>query len=177
MGNFKEDIARVRAFVFDVDGVFTDGRITVTPERQCIRTYHAKDGFALKLMRAKGYPVCVITAGAGESIVHRFRMFGIEEVTTDCYDKLPRLHAFMQKHGLGREEVLYMGDDIPDIPVMRAVGVPVCPTDAASDVKRAARYVSEYGGGRGCVRDVVEQVLRARGDWFTEADFDSGRCF
>lgn len=174
MGNFKEDIAKVRAFVFDVDGVFTDSSITVTADSQCIRTYHAKDGFALKLMAEKGYPVCVITAGAGESIVHRFRMFGIGEVCTDCYDKLPRLRAFMEKYGLHSDEVLYMGDDIPDIPAMRAVGMPVCPADASSDVKREARYVSGYSGGRGCVRDVVEQVLRARGDWFTEADYDGG---
>jgi len=168
MGNFKEDIEKVRAFAFDVDGVFTDGKITVTPEREFIRTYNAKDGFALKLLVEKGYKVCIISGGKGESLFHRFRMLGVEDICIDCFDKLPQLKAFMKKYDLAPEEVMFMGDDIPDIAPMRYVGVPVCPSDAASDVKRVARHVSGFPGGEGCVRDMVEQVLRARDDWFKD---------
>jgi 3-deoxy-D-manno-octulosonate 8-phosphate phosphatase (KDO 8-P phosphatase) len=167
MGNFKEDIERVRAFVFDVDGVLTDNRITITPDREFIRTYNAKDGFALKVLVDKGYPVCIISGGKGEALRHRFEMLGIRDVCIDCFDKLPRLEAFMEKYGLAREEVLYVGDDIPDILPMRHVGVSACPSDASVDVKYVARYVSGFAGGQGCVRDLIEQVLRARNDWFS----------
>lgn len=168
MGNFKEDIEKVRAFAFDVDGVFTDGKIIVTPDREFIRTYNAKDGFALKWLVQKGYPVCIISGGKGESLFHRFRMFGIEDICIDCFDKLPKLKAFMEKYDLKPEEVMFMGDDIPDIPPMKHIGVPVCPADASEDVKPYARYVSGFAGGEGCVRDMIEQVLRARGDWFED---------
>lgn len=168
MGNFKEDIEHVRAFVFDVDGVFTNGNITVTPEREFVRTYNAKDGFGLKTLVEKGYPVCIISGGKGESLYHRFRMFGIEDICIGCFDKLPVLKDFMKKYDLKPEEVLFMGDDIPDIPPMRYVGISACPADASEDVKRVVRYVSGYAGGQGAVRDMIEQVLRARGDWFDE---------
>ncbi|MDR0955038.1 MAG: HAD hydrolase family protein [Rikenellaceae bacterium] len=168
MGNFKEDIEHVRAFAFDVDGVFTDNKITVTPDGDFVRAYNAKDGFGLKTVVEKGYPVCVITGGKGIALLRRFEMLGVSDLHLDCFDKLPRLKAFMEKYGLRPEEVLFMGDDIPDIPAMRAVGVPVCPADASVDVKRVARYVSGFAGGEGCVRDIIEQVLRARGDWFSD---------
>lgn len=168
MGNFKEDVAKIRAFVFDVDGVFTDGMITVTPENQFVRTYNAKDGFAMKTLTSKGYDVAIISGGRGDSLFNRFRALGVEDIYIDCFDKLPALKEFMQKRGLKPEEVLFMGDDIPDIPPMRYVGLPVCPADAAVDVKRNSRYISGYAGGEGCVRDMIEQVLRARNDWFTD---------
>lgn len=168
MGNFKEDIEKVRAFVFDVDGVFTDNKITVTPEREFMRTYNAKDGFGMKVLIEKGYPVCIISGGKGKALLHRFEMLGVKDICIDCFDKLPQLKAFMEKYGLEPEEVLFMGDDIPDIPPMRHVGISVCPADASVDVKRVVRYVSGFKGGEGCVRDIIEQVLRARGDWFTE---------
>lgn len=167
MANFKENIERVRAFAFDVDGVFTDNRILVTPDRQFMRTYHAKDGYAMKLLVEKGYPVAIITGGTGEALFGRFEMLGVRDIHTGCFDKLPRLEAFMEKYGLRPEEVLYMGDDLPDLAPMRAAGVAVCPADAAVDVKRAAHHVSGFAGGQGCVRDIVEQVLRARNDWPT----------
>lgn len=168
MGNFKEDIEKVRAFVFDVDGVFTDNKITITPDREFLRTYNAKDGFGVKVLLEKGYRVCIISGGKGQALMHRFEMLGVEDLHIDCFDKLPRLRAFMEKYDLQPEEVLFMGDDIPDIPALRAVGVPVCPSDASVDVKRIVRYVSGFAGGEGCVRDMIEQVLRARGDWFAE---------
>ena len=125
MGNFKEDIVRTEAFVFDVDGVMTDGGIIPTLDGDFIRRYNAKEGYAL------GYA----------------------------------LHEYFAEEGIDPRNAIYMGDDIPDLECMREVGIPVCPADAAAEVIEASRYVSEFKGGEGAVRDIVEQVLRARGDW------------
>ncbi len=165
MGNFKEEIAAVRAFVFDVDGVFTDGGIIVTPAGDFIRKYNAKDGYAVAYAIRKGYPVAVITGGRGATLRIRFEMLGVTRLYDNCADKLVRLKEFMAEFGLRPEEVLFMGDDIPDREAMMHVGVPVCPADAVSEIVEVSRYVSEFRGGEGCIRDVVEQVLRARGDW------------
>ena len=170
MGNFKEDIARVRAFVFDVDGVFTDGGIIVTPEGDFVRKYNAKDGFALSHAIKKGYLTAVITGGRGNCLEARFRMLGIDKLYPGCLDKLNKLKEFMAEHDLKPDEVLFMGDDIPDVEPMTYVGMPVCPADAATEVVRVSRYVSPFKGGEGCIRDVVEQTLRARGDWFSPND-------
>ena len=165
MGNFKEDIARVRAFVFDVDGVFTDGGITVTPDGEFIRQYYAKDGYAVAYALKMGYLVCIITGGRGRGLEKRFEMLGVTRLYANCRDKIDALKEFMADYALERDEVLFMGDDIPDVEAMVHAGMPVCPADAATEVVEASRYVSRFEGGRGCVRDVVEQVLRARGDW------------
>jgi 3-deoxy-D-manno-octulosonate 8-phosphate phosphatase (KDO 8-P phosphatase) len=165
MGNFKEDIAAVRAFVFDVDGVFTDGGIIVTPEGDFIRKYNSKDGYAVAYAIKMGYPVAIITGGRGNTLEVRFKMLGVSRLYANCGDKINKLREFMEDFGLHPHEVLFMGDDIPDREAMMYAGVPVCPADAVSEVVEISRYVSSYRGGEGCVRDVVEQVLRARGDW------------
>ena len=165
MGNFKDDIAAVKAFVFDVDGVFTDGRIMVTADNQFVRTYDSKDGFAMKALVKKGYKVAVISGGRGDSLAFRFNMLGVSDLYLDNFQKLDALKDFMAKYGLEPDEVIFMGDDIPDMEPMLYVGIPVCPADAAHDVKRISRYVSGYKGGEGCVRDIVEQVMRAQGKW------------
>ena len=170
MGNFKEDIARVRVIVLDVDGVMTDGGIIVTPEGEFIRKFHAKDGYALSYAMKRGYHVAIITGGRGRSLTVRFEMLGVEHVYTNCFHKIDALHELMQKLDVQAEEILYMGDDIPDIEPMLHVGMPVCPADAATEVVEASRYVSQFKGGEGCVRDVVEQVMRARGDWYKPGD-------
>ncbi len=167
MGNFKEDIARVRVIVLDVDGVMTDGGINVTPEGDFIRKYNSKDGFVLSYALKKGYEVAIITGGRGRSLEVRFEMLRIKHTYLHCIQKGEAMRDLMQKLGAGPEEILYMGDDIPDIEPMRMVGMPVCPADAAPEVIGVSRYVSQFKGGEGCVRDVVEQVLRARGDWYT----------
>ena len=143
MGNFKEDIARVEAFVFDIDGVFTDGT------------------YALK----QGYKIFVITGGRGRTLESRFRYLGVTEFHSHVSDKIAVLHDICERHGLNPDNVIFMGDDIPDVECMRAVGIPVCPADAASEAIEASRYVSEFGGGKGCVRDIIEQTLRAQGRW------------
>lgn len=165
MGNFKEDIARVRAFVFDVDGVMTDGGIIPTPDGDFIRRYHAKDGYAVAYAIKQGYKVCIISGGRGEMLRRRLEMLGVSKMYLNCMDKIAAIDEFMAESGLDADEVIYMGDDIPDLDCLRRVGIPVCPADACSEVIEASRYVSEYDGGHGAVRDIVEQVLRAQGVW------------
>lgn len=170
MGNFKEDIARVKAFVLDVDGVMTDGGIMVLPDGDFARKFNIKDGFAISYAKKKGYVFAIITGGRGKCLELRIEMLGIEHSYVSCLDKLGALNNFLSVTGLAPDEVMYMGDDIPDVDPMMNIGVPVCPADACPEVLNAARYISAYKGGEGCVRDVVEQVLRARGDWFVYGD-------
>lgn len=165
MGNFKEDIAQIEAMVFDVDGVMTDGRIIPTAEGDFIRCYNCKDGYALAYAIRHGYRICIITGGYGAILERRLKMLGVKDYYIDCMDKISTLRAYMTKYDLKPEQVLYMGDDIPDLECMREVGMPVCPANSASEVIEVSRYVSEFDGGQGAVRDIVEQVLRARGDW------------
>ena len=165
MGNFKEDIALVEAIVLDVDGVMTDGGIIPTPDGDFIRRYYAKDGYAIAYAIREGYKICVISGGRGEMLRRRLEMLGVERMYLDCMDKINAIKEFMADYDLSPEEVIYMGDDIPDLECMREVGMPVCPADSAPEVIECSRYISEFEGGRGAVRDIVEQVLRARGDW------------
>ena len=168
MGNFKEDIVKTEAFVFDVDGVFTDGGITPFGD-DFIRRYYAKDGYAVSYASKLGYKICIITGGRGKWLQERFERLRVTKIYADCADKIAALREFLDEYGLDARNVVFMGDDIPDLECMRAVGIPVAPADAASEILEAARYVSEYPGGRGCVRDIVEQVLRARGQWALHA--------
>lgn len=165
MGNFKEDIARTEAFIFDVDGVMTDGGIIPTVDGDFIRRYDAKDGYALAYAVRMGYKICIITGGRGRTLEHRLRMLGLTRTYLDCMDKMSAMREFFAEEGVDPAHAIYMGDDIPDLECMQTVGIPVCPADAASEVIEASRYVSEFRGGQGAVRDIVEQVLRARGDW------------
>ena len=168
MGNFKEDIVRTEAFVFDVDGVFTDGGITPFGD-DFIRRYYAKDGYAVSYAARMGYKICIISGGRGKWLQERFERLHATKIYIDCADKIAALREFLDEYGLDARNVVFMGDDIPDLECMQAVGIPVAPADAASEILDAARYVSEYPGGRGCVRDFVEQVLRARGHWALHA--------
>jgi len=165
MGNFKEDIARVRAFVLDVDGVMTDGGIISTPDGDFVRRYHAQDGYAIAYAIRCGYKVCVISGGRGDMLRRRLEMLGVTRMYLNCMNKIAAIDEFLADSALDPDQVIYMGDDIPDLECMREVGIPVCPADAASEAIEAARYVSEFRGGHGAVRDIIEQVLRARGDW------------
>ncbi len=167
MGNFKEDIALTEAFFFDVDGVMTDGSISPTLDGDFIRFYNAKDGYALAYAVKHGYTVCIITGGRGKILEHRLKMLGIkdEEIIADCMDKLTAMREYMSRHNINPRHAIYMGDDIPDLECMKEVGIPVCPADAAPEILEVSRYVSQFNGGRGAVRDIVEQVLRAKGDW------------
>lgn len=163
--NFKEKLARVEAFVFDVDGVLTDGTIIPLADGDFIRCYNAKDGYALSYAVKHGWKVCIISGGYGPTLVSRMQRLGIKHLYVNCMDKIAALREFCEKTGTDLRNVMFMGDDIPDLECLRAAGIPVCPSDAATEVIDAACYVSQFAGGRGCARDVVEQVLRARGEW------------
>lgn len=165
MGNFKEDIALVEAFVFDVDGVMTDGGIIPTPDGDFIRRYNAKDGYAVAYALREGMKVCVISGGRGVMLENRLKMLGVTRYYLNCMDKVAAIEEFLADNNLERQNVIYMGDDIPDLECMQRVGIPVCPADAAMECIEASRYVSEFNGGHGAVRDIVEQVLRAKGLW------------
>lgn len=165
MGNFKEDVGRIKAFVFDVDGVFTDGGIIPLPDGDFLRKYYAKDGFAVASAIKAGYKVCIITGGRGKTLEMRFAMLGVTRFYGNVSEKLPVLKEFMEEFALSPDEVMFMGDDLPDYDSMKHVGMPVCPNDAAVEIVRISRYVSQFPGGGGCVRDMVEQVMRANGQW------------
>lgn len=165
MGNFKEDVARVEAVVFDVDGVLTDGSITPTPDGDFIRRYYAKDGYAMAYALREGLKICIISGGRGKMLENRMRLLGVTRMYLDCMDKVQAMGEFFKDYDINPENVIYMGDDIPDLECMRMVGIPVCPADAAMEVIEASRYVSEYDGGRGAARDILEQVLRAQDRW------------
>lgn len=165
MGNFKEDIARVDTFVFDVDGVFTDGSITPIADTEFHRTYYAKDGYAITYAARLGYRIFIITGGRGELLKHRFAYLGATEIHTHCMDKIAVMRDIFERYDINPENAVFMGDDMPDLECMQTVGIPVAPADAAAEILEVSRYVSEYPGGRGCVRDIIEQVLRAQGKW------------
>lgn len=165
MGNFKEDISKIKAFIFDVDGVFTDGGIIPMSDGDFIRKYNAKDGYAIAYALKKGYKVAIITGGRGANLETRFKLLGVTTIYTNCSDKLTVLKQFMKEHDLDRSDVLFMGDDIPDLESMMYVEMPVAPNDAVIEIIEVARYISQFNGGHGCVRDIVEQVLRANDDW------------
>ncbi|MEG1648626.1 MAG: HAD hydrolase family protein [Rikenellaceae bacterium] len=165
MTNFKEDILRVKAFVFDCDGVLTDCTVITLPSGEALRVYNAKDGFAVALAVKRGYKVCIISGGVGEAMQARFERLEVSDIYLGCKEKLKALNEFAAKYDLSMDDILYMGDDVPDVEPMMAVGVTAAPKDAAIEVKQMAKYISNLDGGKGCVRDVIEQVLRAQKKW------------
>jgi 3-deoxy-D-manno-octulosonate 8-phosphate phosphatase (KDO 8-P phosphatase) len=165
MAFFKEELTKVKAFVFDVDGVLSAATQVLSPDGETVRTSNLKDGFALVYAIRIGYQVCVITGGKTIEVVNRCKKIGVKDVYLGSLKKLPSLYDFLEKNDLKADEVMYMGDDLPDYPAMKVVGVPVCPKDAAQEIKAISHYISDKNGGDGCVRDVLEQVLRAQGKW------------
>lgn len=165
MGNFKEDLARVEAFIFDVDGVFTEGGITPIPDGDFLRTYYAKDGYAVTYAISEGFRVFIVSGGRGKLLERRFEMLKVTKAYTNIGDKPKILREIVELYGIRLENTVFMGDDIPDLPVMRMVGIPVCPSDACPEIIEASAYVSQYAGGHGCVRDIIEQVMRAQDKW------------
>lgn len=174
---FLQKLKDVKAFVFDVDGVLTNGDIIASDTGEFLRTFNIKDGYALQLAVKRGYLVCVISGGKGLAMQKRFEGLGIQEIFLGVSDKVAVLHNILANHRLACEAVLYMGDDIPDLKVMQLVGLPTCPADAVPEIKAIATYISPYDGGRTAVRDVIEKVLRVQQKWFDEnpSAADSGK--
>jgi 3-deoxy-D-manno-octulosonate 8-phosphate phosphatase (KDO 8-P phosphatase) len=163
--NYKEYLNDITTFVFDVDGGFTDGSVMITESGDMLRSMNVKDGYALKTALLCGYRVCIITGGSSEGVRKRFEGLGVNDIHLGAHQKLEVFEGFLKKYNLTTDEILYMGDDLPDIPPMGQVALPCCPQNAVPEVKEASRYISHKDGGKGCVRDVIEQVLKVRGDW------------
>jgi len=164
MKNFKETLHPIRCFVFDVDGVLTDNRVVVMPN-ELHRIMNIRDGFALKEAVDSGYHVIIISGGKSESVRTRLANLGIKDIYLGVKDKTVQLDEVKKMYGLKTDEILYMGDDIPDYYVMQQVGVPTCPNDAVHEIRELCTYVSPFNGGEGCVRDVIEQTLKLHGKW------------
>lgn len=169
--NYKTKLPGIRAFVFDVDGVMTDGTLISTPDGDLLRTFCSKDGFALRMCKMKGFPVGIITGGVSESIAKRMDTLGIDpdDVYMKSRNKIPDFMDFCNRHGLTPDQVVYAGDDIPDIPVLRIAGLACAPADSVSEVKDVVDYVSLFSGGKGFVRELIEQVLKVQGCWELDA--------
>jgi 3-deoxy-D-manno-octulosonate 8-phosphate phosphatase (KDO 8-P phosphatase) len=168
MSFFKEELKNVKAFVFDLDGVLSKDTSELNQQGEPVRTANVKDGYAIKNAIVLGYPVAVITGSNIDSIRLRYDRLGVEHYYQNIQDKVASLNDFLLKTDISAEEVVFMGDDLVDYHVMLKVGVPVCPRDAVTEIKRISKYVSSRKGGKGCVRDIIEQVLRAQNKWFSE---------
>ena len=171
IGFFKDELQHIKAFVFDVDGVFTDGMISVSGDGTQTRSMNVKDGYAVHYANRKGYPIGIISGGKCQSIIHRFSDLGIQDIYIASHDKIKDFEDFLQKHNLSSQNVLYIGDDLPDYNVLKRVRLAVCPADAAHEIKEICHYISPKPGGTGCVRDVIEQTLKAHGTWMNEEAF------
>ena len=165
MKNYKTLLPNIKTFIFDVDGVLTDGKILITNEGELLRSFDTKDGYAMKCALVQGYKIVIITGGRNQGVEDRFKELGVFDIYMGAHHKIDAYQDLMDNYDLDPETILYVGDDIPDIPVMEKVGLGCCPSDAVSDVKAMANYVSHKKGGEGCVREIIEQVLRVQGKW------------
>jgi len=171
--NFKEDLTRVKAFVFDIDGVMSLQTISLNTFGVPNRTVNLRDGYAIQLAVKKGYHVAIISGSNAKEYLKRLRLLGVRDVYLNSRSKVDHFKSFLSKHNLPASDVMFMGDDIPDYGVMKMAGVPVCPSDADSEIRQVAAYISDKRGGEGCVRDVIEQVLRLHNNWM---DGDAFSC-
>ncbi|MBN1952233.1 MAG: HAD hydrolase family protein [Bacteroidales bacterium] len=168
MSSYKSLLHKIKAFAFDVDGVFTDGLVLLFPGNEFVRAVNIKDGYAVQHAVKLGYPIAIISGGRSEEVAERFRRLGVTDIYLGASYKLDFYEDFRMKYGFEHEEILYMGDDMPDYEIMQRVGIPTAPKDACTEIKELARYVSDRRGGEGCVRDVIEQVMRVHDNWMVD---------
>jgi len=163
--SYKEIMNDITTFIFDIDGVLTDGSVFVTNEGEILRTMNIRDGFALKAAVESGYHVCVISGGSNEGVRVRLRNLGITDIHLGSPDKVETYKEYIELYKIKPEQVLYMGDDIPDYHVMQLVGLPTCPQDASPEIKAISKYISHKNGGKGAAREVIEQVMKVQDKW------------
>jgi 3-deoxy-D-manno-octulosonate 8-phosphate phosphatase (KDO 8-P phosphatase) len=171
MSNFKEKLIKIKAFVFDIDGVLSSQTIPLNSFGVPSRTVNLRDGYALQLAIRKGYRIAVISGSKSKEYSRRLKLLGINDIYLNCRTKVDHFRSFMKKYSLDPSEVLYMGDDIPDYEIMKEVGIAVCPADADSEIKQISLYISDKKGGEGCARDIIEQVLRLHNKWMDSDAF------
>lgn len=160
-----EQFRKITTIVLDVDGVLTDGTLLLMEDGQMVRRMNIKDGYALQLAVKKGYRVVIISGGQSEAVRERLQKLGIQEVYLKVENKAALLEEYRKQHQLEWDEILFMGDDIPDFSVMQLVGLACAPADAAAEILQIAAYISQRTGGQGCVRDILEKIMKLRGDW------------
>ncbi|MBK6629293.1 MAG: 3-deoxy-D-manno-octulosonate 8-phosphate phosphatase [Flavobacteriales bacterium] len=165
---YKERLAALDTFLFDVDGVFTDNRVLLMPGLDPVRTFHTRDAYAVQHAVREGLRIVIVTGGHSDGVVQSFQRLGVSEVHTRTRDKLELVERLITEQRLDPARSAYMGDDIPDLRVMQRVALACCPADAAEEVKAISHYVSRLPGGGGCVRDVLEQTLKVQGRWLTD---------
>jgi len=171
--SYKELMTYITTFIFDVDGVLTNGNITIFPNGELIRTMNTKDGYALKVAVNSGYNICIITGGNDTSVKKRLMGLGISDVYLGTHNKIIEFENYLTKNNIKANEVLYMGDDIPDLPVMLKVKLAACPKDAVPEIQNISQYISQKKGGSGCVRDVIEQVMKVQDRWQNPTEITS----
>lgn len=168
MSGIPYDLNKIKAFAFDVDGVLSPSTIPMHISGEPLRMVNIKDGYAIQLAVKMGFPIAIITGGNTEAVRKRFEGLGVKDIFLGASAKLPIYESWLKKYQLCDDEVLYMGDDIPDIEIMRRVGLAVAPRDAAVDIIEIAHYISTFDGGMGCAREIIEQVLRAQNKWMCD---------
>jgi 3-deoxy-D-manno-octulosonate 8-phosphate phosphatase (KDO 8-P phosphatase) len=168
--SYKEILNEITTFIFDIDGVLTDSSVHITPEGEMLRIMHIRDGFAMKAAIESGYKVCIISGGSNEGVRIRLQNLGITDIHLGSSDKVKTFKEYVEIYNINSSHVLYMGDDIPDYHVMQLVGLPTCPQDAVAEIKTISKYISHKNGGKGAVREVIEQVMKVQGKWNTYFD-------
>ncbi|MCK4638288.1 MAG: HAD hydrolase family protein [Bacteroidales bacterium] len=168
MTNYKELLKNVNTFVFDYDGVFTDGTVILLHKGEPLRTANVKDGYAVQLAVKKGYRIAIISGGKSDSMYNRFAALKVSDVFMGVDNKLQIFRDYLADNNINPENVMYMGDDIPDYEIMLEASVPTCPADASEEIKLVSKYISHFKGGEGCVRDIIEQVLKVQGKWMND---------
>lgn len=163
--SYKKRLSDITTFIFDVDGVLTDGSVILDSSGEMVRTMHTKDGYALQHAIKKGFNVIIITGGHSTMVKKRLEALGIEKVFLSTHEKLPVMKQYLKDNNILTKQVLYMGDDIPDLPCLKIVGISTCPNDAAVEIREVSDYISHIDGGKGCVRDVLEQTMRVQNKW------------
>jgi len=171
MSTINYDLKKIKAFIFDVDGVLSPDSIPLSPEGEPMRMVNIKDGFAINLAVQNGYGVAIITGADTEGVRKRFSRLGVKDIYMKSKIKINDLNDYMQKTGYKPGEIMYAGDDLPDYYVMQTVGLSVAPADAAHEIKSIAKYISHCKGGQGVARDLIEQVMKAQGKWMGDEAF------
>lgn len=163
--NYKLVLRNITTFIFDIDGVLTNGQLLVTTDGHLLRSMNVRDGYAFKHAIKAGYKIFIISGGKNKGVVKRLNDLGVEDIYLGIDDKVKQLNSILDKEHISLENIAYMGDDIPDIPPMKLVGLPTCPQDAEPEVKNISTYISHRNGGCGCARDLIEQVMKVQGKW------------
>ena len=171
MRNFRAKLSKITTFIFDFDGVLSDGKIWVLPDGEQVRATGVKDGYALQYALKQGYNVAVISGGIAESMRLRYKNFPGMDIYLKVHDKVAVLEEYLEKKNLKKEEIIVMGDDLPDYRIMKMAAISCCPADAAEEIKGIADYISDKPGGCGCARDIIEQTLKVQGKWLNDNAF------